>query len=414
MSIQFETMFEHVAQAVVLVDVRTNRVVRANQHFAALLGRRLDELSTLSLHDLVDPVDLSDSKEEMARLQASAPSIETAWHYVRTDGTRVSSRTVAILVREKPDSDPLYVIVVDDLTQQEALEERLLLSSLVNGAVIEGTTHYREKMDELVRIRTIDLVRARDDAESASRAKSAFLATVSHELRTPLNAIIGFSSLLLESEHGCDAAEQRKQLSIIRTSGEQLLELIREILDLASIEAGRLALEIESVDLRSIIDEQVQFAQAQARERHLELRRTESSSSITVLADPRRLGQVIRNLLSNALKFTDHGHVAVHVAIDGDVARVEVEDSGIGINAERRKELFMPFQRVHQGGNALRPGTGLGLAISRRLVEAMGGLIGLESEPGVGSRFWFSVPLASPQVVAAECASAAANGAMVD
>ena len=403
MSFQLEAIFEHVTQGVVLVDARTSRVVRANGIFAALLGRRSDDFATLSLDDLVDPADLRDSGHDLARLQAGdAHSIETAWHYVRTDGTRVSSLTVVILVCEEAGGGPYYVVVVEDLTKQEALEERLLLSSLVNGAVIEGTTHYREKMDELVRIRTIDLVRARDDAESANRAKSAFLATVSHELRTPLNAIIGFSSLLLESESDCNAAEQRKQLLIIRTSGEQLLDLIREILDLASIEAGRLALQIERVDLCSVIDEQVQFAQAQAGARHLDLRQAECTSSIAVLADPRRLGQVVRNLLSNALKFTDHGHVEVHVGIDGNVARIEVADTGIGINAERRKELFMPFQRVHQGGESLRPGTGLGLAISRRLVEAMGGLIGLESEPGVGSRFWFSVPLAAPQVLEAE------------
>jgi signal transduction histidine kinase len=256
-------------------------------------------------------------------------------------------------------------------------------------------------MEELVSERTRDLVCARDEAESASRAKSAFLATVSHELRTPLNAIIGFSSLLLEDPPMDDATEQHKQLTIIRESGEQLLALVREILDITSIEAGRLTVQISPVRLCDVINNQVRFAQAEAGSRGLELKVERCDESIMVLADAQRLGQVVRNLLANAIKFTDTGHVAVHAGVAGDMARIEIEDTGVGIAPDRHAELFIPFQRIEESGVDLRPGTGLGLAISRRLIEAMGGMIGLESERGMGSRFWFAVPLAGTSALTA-------------
>ncbi len=395
-------VFDQMLQAVSLVDVRTDYVVRTNESFAKMVGRAREDFGPLTLADIVEPADLSGSREALVQLGAGAiPSLETAWHYLRTDGTLVSSRTMLVLLNGSPGFDACFVMVIEDLTQRDALEDRLLLSSLVNGAIIEGSTHYRTVMDDLVRIRTVDLERARDDAESASRAKSAFLGTVSHELRTPLNAIIGFSSLLLENEGVGDLAEQRKQLAIIRDSGQQLLELIRDILDIASIEAGRLGVKLCRVDLCPIIDKQVQHAQAEAGARHLKLKVSVCDPSIIVQADALRVGQVLRNLLSNGIKFTDHGHVAVSVTVEGGFSRIEVEDTGIGIRADRRKELFVPFQRIHEEGQAIRPGTGLGLAISRRLVEAMHGQIGVESVAGGGSRFWFSVPMAaalSPEI----------------
>jgi PAS domain S-box-containing protein len=401
-------VFDQMVQGVLLVDAHTHQVVRTNEAFTRMVGGAREDFGSLTLEDIVEPADLAGSREAVLQLRAGAvPSLEAAWRYVRTQGPSVSSRTIVVLVHGSPGDGTYFVMVVEDLTQRDALEARILLSSLVNGAIIEGTTHYRTEMEDLVRIRTNDLERARDDAETANRAKSTFLGTVSHELRTPLNAIIGFSSLLLESEGAFDAAEQRKQLSIIRESGHQLLDLIREILDIAAIEAGRLALEITCLDLCRVVDEQVLFARAEAGTRHLELLVTVCDPSIVVRADSRRVGQVIRNLVSNALKFTDHGQVTIDVTTDGVVARIEVEDTGIGISPDRRKELFVPFQRLRQDGESLRPGTGLGLAISRRLVEAMGGQIGATGAPGGGSCFWFTVPLAVPLEPDATLGSAA-------
>jgi signal transduction histidine kinase len=249
-------------------------------------------------------------------------------------------------------------------------------------------------MEGLVRLRTQDLVTALDEAQAANRAKDAFLATVSHELRTPLNAIIGFSSLLLEDEIESHPGEKLKQLAIIKGSGEQLLALVVEILDLASIEGGHIHVDLATVDLRSLLQDQCAMLTTEANARNLELREVECSPGIKIVADSGRVRQVMRNLLSNAIKFSDEGHVGVRVLSNAGVARIEVNDSGIGIPLERQAELFKPFQRIVQKGAQIRNGTGLGLAISKRLVEAMGGTIGMTSESGRGSTFWFDLPLA--------------------
>jgi signal transduction histidine kinase len=264
-------------------------------------------------------------------------------------------------------------------------------------AVLYGETLHNRRLEKQVEARTRELLQARDEAQSASRAKSAFLATVSHELRTPLNAIIGFSTLLLE-DSTIDAAERRKQLSIIHRSGMHLLDLIEEMLDLTSIEAGHIAVDIMPLRLHEVLAEQCESMQVQAHAARLDLRVEAVDHSLIVLADPVRLRQVVRNLLSNAIKFTDHGSVTIRARVDDGMARVEVEDTGIGIASDQQDSLFNRFQRIPDNTGRLRPGTGLGLSICRRLVEAMSGTAGVASEAGRGSVFWFTLPLARSDI----------------
>jgi signal transduction histidine kinase len=268
-----------------------------------------------------------------------------------------------------------------------------LALSLLLFAVMYGETMHNRRLERQVDARTRELLQARDDAQSASRAKSAFLATVSHELRTPLNAIIGFSTLMLE-DPTIDAAERRKQLSIIHRSGMQLLDLIEEMLDLTSIEAGHIAVDIMPLALHEVLEEQCESMQVQARSANLGLCCDAVDHSLIVRADPVRLRQVVRNLLSNAVKFTDRGSVTIRARVVDGMARVEVEDTGIGIAADQQDSLFNRFQRIPDSTGRLRPGTGLGLSICRRLVEAMSGTAGVVSEAGRGSVFWFTLPLA--------------------
>lgn len=240
----------------------------------------------------------------------------------------------------------------------------------------------------------LKLSAALEAARAADRAKSMFLATVSHELRTPLNPIIGFSDLLLFENFPESDVERRKQLGFINRAGKQMLALVNDILDMSSIEAGHLALRIERVNLTHMLTDQCEELQLQALERRLDLKLVGVDSEIFVNADSSRLEQVIRNLLTNAIKFTVRGGISVGATVTQGAARIEIEDTGVGIPADQQDKLFNRFQRVVGQSGELRPGTGLGLAICRRLVEAMGGSIGYTSEVGRGSRFWFTIPLA--------------------
>jgi PAS domain S-box-containing protein len=230
-------------------------------------------------------------------------------------------------------------------------------------------------------------------ADAASQAKTMFISTMSHELRTPLNAIIGFSSLLLDDPAKPLDPEQTEQLRIIRRSGEQLLDLISETLDLSRIESGRTPLELRPVRVADAVLQELELFKVEASARRLELRLGPVDRHLVTHADPKLLQQVVSNLVSNALKYTDQGHIEVSVVRDADHVTVRVRDTGIGIPIDQQHKLFVPFQRVASAAHNSRPGTGLGLAISRRLMRAMSGDVGMTSRPGDGSEFWLTIPL---------------------
>jgi PAS domain S-box-containing protein len=283
--------------------------------------------------------------------------------------------------------------VAHDVTDQVELQGSLRQANervTAANTILEGR---RDELEALVDARTHELAAALDRAQSADRAKSAFLATTSHELRTPLNAIIGFSSLLLDGSMGELGEIQRKPVEIVKRSGEQLLDLVRDILDMTLIEGGNLKIDAVRVNLGEVLREQWEGFGLRAGERNLEWRPVECDPSIFVFCDRSRLSQVIRNLMANALTFTDEGYVQVRGLVRDGRAVIEVADTGIGVPADQLDKLFQPFQPIHGQSGPLRQRTGLGLAICRRLVEAMSGTIGVDSTAGNGSRFWFTVPL---------------------
>lgn len=238
-----------------------------------------------------------------------------------------------------------------------------------------------------------DMKAAVKKAESADRTKSAFLATMSHELRTPLNSIIGFTGILLQKMVGPLNSEQEKQLKMVQGSARHLLDLINDILDISKIEADQIQIGSEVFDMGSAIQKSVEKILPMAEKKGLKLSVTIDPQKIEVKSDQRRVEQILINLLNNAVKFTEQGHICLDSRIEGGWLVTRLSDTGIGIRPEDFPSLFTPFKQVDTGITRQYEGTGLGLSICKRLIELMGGKIWVESELGKGSAFTFALPL---------------------
>jgi len=304
----------------------------------------------------------------------------------KDDGVYVHYAHIAPM-READGRITHFLSIQEDITEKKRNHEEL--------------EHYRQHLEELVIERTSALAAAKEAAEVANRAKSAFLANMSHEIRTPMNAILGLTHLLKRSVHD---PGQSDKLGKVEAAARHLLAIINDILDISKIEAGKLRLERVEFHIDGLLRNVCSLTAERSHARGLEVvLDIEHSLRRTLIGDPTRLSQVLLNYVGNAIKFTEQGSVIIRARVEQEDAQqmlvvFEVEDTGIGISRESQSKLFRAFEQADGSTTRQYGGTGLGLAITRRLAEMMGGQVGVTSEPGKGSMFWFSARLGKETV----------------
>ena len=372
---RFRKIFQHSNDAIFVIDTHTDRILQANSKAASLLGYGQEELLELPISAI--------HKNEISEFQAFMQSV--------TENTFGWTDQLTCLTKQGK-----------HLSAEISASSLRLQGSDCIIALVRDVTERKHREEELARIATElelknhEIAEARDEALTAAKAKSDFLAMMSHEIRTPMNGIIGMSALLLETDLNHD---QRFFAETVRNSGESLLAILNDILDFSKIEAGKLDLEIIDFNLRSAVEETVELLSQQALSKRLELTGfIFPDVPVALCGDPTRLRQIMLNLIGNAIKFTESGEVGIQVwRLDESpgqvVLRFQVSDTGIGISDEVQQRLFHSFSQADTSTTRKYGGTGLGLAISKRLIELMNGEIGVESKTGQGSLFWFTVHL---------------------
>jgi PAS domain S-box-containing protein len=386
----FRTLTDVCPDVICRLDLE-GRITYASSAVQGILGYAPGEMIGLDL-SVVHPEDLGTVLPVFARLAEGEEVTRVVCRIFTKDGGYVWMEALGRLMRHHATGAPHEIVLVArDVTERMAHEAEIELSRVQLAEQAETLRTLAENLE----FARAEAEAARAAAEVANAAKSTFLANMSHEIRTPMNGIIGMTGLLLDTPLD---AEQRRYASAVAQSGEALLDIVNDILDISKLEAGRLELEQVVFSMRDLVEGVVELMAVRATHKGLELAAHVASTVAGAWrGDATRVRQVLLNLVGNAIKFTEQGTVQVEAtapkAAGGTGIRIVVRDTGIGIPAEVQGRLFQKFTQADSSVTRRFGGTGLGLAICRELVELMGGSLGLDSEAGKGSAFWFELPL---------------------
>ncbi len=379
---QFSLAIEQSPESIVITNLDAE-IEYVNAAFMAHTGYSREEVIGQNPRILQSGRTPPATFEALWQALTAGESWKGEFHNKRKDGSEYIEFVILAPLRQADGKITHYVAVKEDITEKKRIGEEL--------------EHHRLHLEELVLERTEALTEAKLAAEASNRAKSAFLANMSHELRTPMNGVMGMVDMALRR---ATDPQQIDWLNKSKSSAQHLLAVINDILDISKIEADRLTLETIHFQFGEVLENLLSLLGHKAEEKQLKLLVDLGPEipRMAFLGDPLRLGQILLNLGGNALKFTDHGSITVRArrledGPEGVLLRIEVADTGIGIAPEDQKRLFTAFEQADGSMTRKYGGTGLGLAITKRLVHLMGGEIGVESTPGQGSTFWFTVRL---------------------
>jgi PAS domain S-box-containing protein len=357
--VKYRSLFERSNDAIILHDPE-GQIIDVNKKTCEIFGYNEEELKQISIMELILPADRQEFTSSVISIQK-----EGSWRkeirMIRPDGSVIYMDISALLLQTQENT---IQVVCRDVTDRVMTEAAMLSAKI--------------------------------EAETASRTKSEFLANMSHELRTPLNSIIGFSDVMLEGIAGKVDAKQERYLNHISNSGRHLLNIINDILDISKVEAGKMELEPDIIDVEAVIKEIVTITETLASRKKIRVITELCENMPNVLADRSKLRQIMYNLMGNAIKFTgEGGKISIITDFRENKLYVSVTDTGIGISREDQKKLFKPFSQIDASISRTYEGTGLGLALVKELVELHGGKIWVQSEPGRGSKFTFELPVAN-------------------